>query len=52
MSIKKVYLPNLEKLLEKLEDVEYRKRVLEAEALIGPKESIEYIDKFKQKLFR
>ena len=50
MSIKKVYLPNLEKLLEKLEDAEYRKRVLEAEALIGPKESIDYINEFKENL--
>jgi hypothetical protein len=50
MSIKKVHMPNLEKLLEKLEDVEYRKRVLEAEALIGPKESIDYINKFKERL--
>ena len=50
MSIKKVFLPNVEKLKEKMEDEEFRKRVLEADALIGPADSIEYVQELKKSL--
>ena len=50
MSIKKVFLPNVEKLKEKMEDAEFRKRVLEADALIGPADSIEYVQALKKSL--
>lgn len=50
MSIKKVFLPNVEKLKEKMEDEGFRKRVLEADALIGPVDSIEYVQELKKSL--
>jgi hypothetical protein len=50
MSIKKVFLPNIEKLREKMKDEEFRKRVLDADALIGPADSIEYVQDLKNSL--
>jgi hypothetical protein len=50
MSIKKVFLPNIEKLKEKMKDDIFRKRAIEADILIGPADSIEYVQALKKSL--
>ena len=50
MSIKKVFLPNIEKLKEKMKDDIFRKRAIEADILIGPADSIEYVQSLKKSL--